>query len=600
MAKFDQLRDAWTGRWNEALNLWSNYVKLSTPRFCTNEAEEKREGLTGSFAMIRLTDHAVVISLAQVAHYELEDYPLEILGHEIGHHVYCPGDLLDHGRMIARMRRGLPEREHLAGFIANLYADLFINDRLRRLHNLRMDDVYKNIAKQQKQDSVDPLWNFYMRIYEILWGLPLKTLVSKSFEMTPELEGDAQLGNRVIRNYAGDWPGGAGRFAALCYPYIVQDNGAAAQSMLRPLMDSQQPGDGDTVPAGLTEIDPEELSGAIHPALDPEFDRAGDGEEDGVGGDSEGPGGKLDPNAQGGGPGQHREPFEYGQILRSLGMDLSDVQVAVRYYRERAAPHLVSFPVREVATAADPLPEGLDVWDPGSPLERIDWIETAVRSPIIIPGFTTYERVYGITEGGEPEVEPVDLDLYVDCSGSMPNPARAVSYPALAGAIIALSALRVGSRVQATLWSGAKQFQITDGFVSDEEAILSILCGYLGGGTAFPIHVLRDTYASRRASDRKVHILIISDDGVTTMFNNDEQQNSGWDIAARALAEADGGGTMVLQLYHDVDRNPQLVKAGKMGWDIHRIAGWDDLTAFARAFSRKHYAADTAAVRSGR
>ena len=32
--------------------------------------------------------------------------------------------------------------------------------------------------------------------------------------------------------------------------------------------------------------------------------------------------------------------------------------------------------------------------------------------------------------------EPVDLDLYVDSSGSMPDPQQQVSYPALAGAIV--------------------------------------------------------------------------------------------------------------------------------------------------------------------
>ena len=49
-----------------------------------------------------------------------------------------------------------------------------------------------------------------------------------------------------------------------------------------------------------------------------------------------------------------------------------------------------------------------------------------------------------------------------------------------------LFAIWVGSRVQATLWSGARQFETTKGFVSDERRILQILTGYLGGGTAFP------------------------------------------------------------------------------------------------------------------
>jgi hypothetical protein len=171
----------------------------------------------------------------------------------------------------------------------------------------------------------------------------------------------------------------------------------------------------------------------------------------------------------------------------------------------------------------------------------------------------------------------------------MPNPQVATSYLTLAGAIVALSALRVGSRVQATLWSGKRQFTVTDGFVRDENAVLRVLTGYFGGATAFPIHVLRDTYADRRPSDRKVHILIISDDGVTTLFDHDERRTSGWKISRMALEKAGGGGTMVLNLWTDWRKIHALERAGKEGWHIHQVQNWEDLEAFAREFSKLHY-----------
>ena len=102
------LRDTWAARWPAALALWSKFTKLREPVWCTTPAEERAEHLTGSFAMIRLDDHAVVISLRQVHEQKLDDYALEILAHEIGHHVFTPGDLTDHARMIAYMRRALP------------------------------------------------------------------------------------------------------------------------------------------------------------------------------------------------------------------------------------------------------------------------------------------------------------------------------------------------------------------------------------------------------------------------------------------------------------------------------------------------------------
>ena len=118
----------------------------------------------------------------------------------------------------------------------------------------------------------------------------------------------------------------------------------------------------------------------------------------------------------------------------------------------------------------------------------------------------------------------------------------------LAGAIVALFTLRVGARVQATLWSGKKQVTLTDGFIRDEDAILRVFTGFYGSATQFPIHVLRDTYAKRPPEARPAPILIISDDGVSTMFDADERGNDGWDMAARSLASARGAGLMVLNI----------------------------------------------------
>src|SRR5262245_15077785 len=92
------LRDAWSAQWPRALSLWSKFVKLSEPRWCLTPADEKRHGLAESFALIRLTDQAVVISLRQIHERGLERFGVEIMAHEIGHHVYVPASLRDQGR----------------------------------------------------------------------------------------------------------------------------------------------------------------------------------------------------------------------------------------------------------------------------------------------------------------------------------------------------------------------------------------------------------------------------------------------------------------------------------------------------------------------
>lgn len=574
-----EIQEQWKSRWQDALALWSKFTKLREPRWCFDEAEEAAESLTGSFAMIRLTDHAVVISIAQVVANKLQNFPLEIMAHEIGHHVYCPADLTDQGRMLARMRRALPSKEHHAPLIANLYADLLINDRLQRSANLRMAEVYKTLGN----DSTDKMWTFYMRVYEILWSLQKGTLTKG--EITSSLELDAQLGARVIRVYAKDWLKGAGRFAALCLTYLLEDDAKKMQQIIKGWMDIRNAGAG-AIPDGLIDIDADEIEGAIHPALDDELagiDSYGDAENK-----KKKP--KINPlTSNASSQGQMREPFEFGEILKGLGVNLSPHELAIRYYRERAIPHLVKFPTRDMPESKEPLIEGLDVWDIGSSVDDVDWVESAIVSPQIIPGITTVQRVYGTASGSLPEREPVDLDLYVDCSGSMPNPQYATSFLTLAGAIIALSALRTGSRVQATLWSGKHDYQTTNEFIRNEHDILKILTGYIGGATAFPIHLLRDTFANRTKKDRGAHVLVISDDGVDTMFEKDEKRNSGWDVARMALEKGRSGGTLVLNLWQDWQKTPVLVRANKEGWEVHRVQTWEQLVDFARAFSRAKY-----------
>jgi hypothetical protein len=586
-AEMKTLRERWSAAWPGALAAWSKFTRLRVPTLCLTEEEAQQEGLDGSFAMIRLHDQAVIVNLPDVAARGLDDYAREILAHEIGHHVLAPATLTDHTRMIARMRWALPTVEQHAPMLANLYTDLLINNRLHRSAGLRLPDVYRILRSEQ---PAGPVWTLYMRLYEILWSLERGTLGGGSTD--DRMEGDALLGARLLRSYALDWLDGAGRFAMLLLPYLMEESGN--RELLEAWFDTRNAATGGE-PAGLTEEDPGEREGAIHPAMDRELsdlDEEVDGPEA-----AEGEAPPADTGAQPSAQGQNREPFQYGEILRAAGIQLSDHDIAVRYYRERVRPHLVPFPSRRIPESTDPLPEGLEPWDIGHPIDAADWLQSVLQSPTIIPGMTTVQRVWGTSEGREPRREPLDLDLYVDSSGSMANPQRQVSYPALAGAILCLSALRAGARIQATLWSGTHQVTSTQGFVRNEEEILRVLTGYYGGSTAFPIHVLRSTYASRRKSDRPVHILVISDDGVSTLFDQDEQGGSGWEIAAMALDRAGGGGTLVLNLPQNWEQQDgyrgalAIIRRARdeQDWDVYRVAAWEDLVEFARRFSRRNY-----------
>ncbi len=586
VALTNNLRLEWSTQWPAALELWSRFVQLHEPTWCFTEADERAAQLSGSFAMIRLVDHSVVISLRLVAEYGLQGFAKEILAHEIGHHVYCPADLTDNARMLARMRVGLPTKEHLAPFISNLYSDLLINDRLQRSAGLEMSGVYLKLGSKCR----DRLWTLYMRICELLWKLDRGRLARG--EIDGRLNVDAQLGSRLTRSYSKDWMDGAGRFAALCLPYLLEDEAARTQKLMSIWNDTRCCGRG-AIPDGLTEIGDGELTGAIHPADDPDLS--------GI----EAPKPAPDADTAQAKARQtgtktsktYRQPIEYTEVLKAAGVDVDPAELAARYYRERAIPHLIPFPARKLPIATDPLPEGLDVWDVSAPLQQIDWLGTLLTSPQVVPGVTTRERHMGTSPDGEPEIIPVDLYLGVDCSGSMANPAHHLSYPVLAGAIIALSALRAGSQVQVVLSGEPGGTISTPGFQRNAATILKTLTSYLGTGYAFGIHRLTETFdsaakISSRFNSRPVHILIVSDNDMFSMLDSTSERRSGWDVAQLALGLAGGGGTFVLELPEYVrnskwsqDTAGYVNRIRTIGWNVSIVSSMEELVEFARRFS---------------
>lgn len=593
------LEQSWRAAWPDALAAWSPYTMLREPVFLESNKQAAEHGMAGEIAAIRLSDQAVMVNLESVQRQHLEGHALAILAHEVGHHVFVPGNLTDNARLfiaVKRMLEGLPEEA--AHLVANLYADLLINDRLQRSAGLEMAAVYRRL---RQDDGGSRVWQLYTRAYEHLWRLPAGTLCGG--QVSDETEADAMLIARIVRAFGGEWLRGARRFAAIVYRYLAEDEQERRQQTfaevgLQDTKGAGRPARGSAkdqaIPDGLTEIDASETED--NGSFDDEIaDPVGEGEREDEGERARTaerrraktggvPAREAAPHKEG----QNRQPFEYGQILRSLGLDLSEHEITTRYYRERALPHLIPFPSRRAPQATEPVAEGYEDWQAGDPLEALDLFGSVLQSPVVVPGVTTVQRVYGESPGSDPARRPVDLDIYVDCSGSMPNPGVDISYLSLAATILALSALRMGARVQATLWSGAGQFETTGGFVRDEKRIIGTITGYLGDGTAFPLSVLRETYAQRKPDEPPVHVVVISDDGVDTMLQADDQGTPGEAVCAAALERAGAGGTLVLNL--GAGRQwPLAERFSKLGFRVHPVSKWEDLIEFARAFVRENY-----------
>ncbi len=587
----EELRAQWQKAWPEAVKIWNPYVTLREPVWCLKTNQAKGEGLEGSFAMIRLSDHRIVIDLEMVHREKVGEFALQILAHEIGHHVFVPANLYDNAGLVSRMRLALSGIESRVPLVANLYGDILINDRLQRGMGLDMAAVYQRLQQDSTSNSL--LFTWYMRTFEYLWGLKRGFISGPN--QSPQVDADASLAAALVRSYARSWLKGAARFALLAYPYLIEDKEyeKAAKSFTA-LRDADKSGAGAEVVGGFAEIDEAMLEEVVDPRSE-----ALEGLEELIdeksGEDSADAGKRRKPavfNGKaligGAGPGQrYQEPGVYLDLMRQVDPQADENKLINRYYREIAMPHLVPFPVEESAPLAEMLPEGTDEWQPGDPVEELDWFETTMVSPVIIPGVTTRSRVYSPDFDVPSRQQPYNLYVGIDCSGSMNNPRFRFSWPICAGAIVSLSALRVGARVMACLSGEPGSFMETDGFETSEEKVLTVLTSYLGTGYAYGIPRLQTPHLKEIKG--KTHLLIVSDDDIFSMLQAAAPGGGlNFDIAESALNRAGGGGTFVLHSREHYHKN-ELARLRKMGWGVYFVADERQMLSFARAFANQFY-----------
>ena len=134
---------SWREAWPKALEVWSSYTQLREPLVLASDREARGEGMAGEIAAIRLSDQVIMLNAEQIATRGLEGHAVAILAHEIGHHIYVPGNLADNARLTAVLTRALPGLPaDTVQIVANLWADILINDRLQRQASIDMAAVY--------------------------------------------------------------------------------------------------------------------------------------------------------------------------------------------------------------------------------------------------------------------------------------------------------------------------------------------------------------------------------------------------------------------------------------------------------------------------
>jgi hypothetical protein len=570
----------WKSHWKQAKLEWNPLLRLQEPIWCLSHQDAKKEGLSGSFAMIRLTDHRIVINLEEIVERGIADYAIEVLAHEIGHHIFTPANLYDNAILLNRIRFALPGIEDRAPMVSNLYTDFLINDKLQRINKLRMSKVYQVI---NSEDNFSEFWTLMMRTYEYLWRLNRGELATNLSFHSKKIDADASLLASLVRSYSKNWIHGGGRFAVMVYPYLMDDKTFQdARKKILILLDAEDAGLGAMDISGMTELDLE----GYDEIIDMRKEALGLQEDEGENSDSLG----SEKNKLGGqGPRNgYMGPGNYIDLMKQVNPKADEQRLINAYYKEIALPHLIDFPVEISENVSLDLPEGLETWDIGDPIEEVDWLQSAILSPTLIPGLTTQKRTYGSDSDNTISESPLNVYIGIDCSGSMMNPKQNFSWPVLAATVIGLSALRAGASVMGCHSGEPGDYLETDGFITDETDLLTTLTSYLGTGYAYGIERLRKPF--EKEPTKKSHIVIVTDNDIFNMLDSDTQtKQTHWELAELALKNAGGHGTMVLHSHPGYNKD-FVIRLEKMGWKVYYVTNETELLKFASEFSQQNYA----------
>ncbi len=531
----------WRPAWDYAQTLWG--VQLHDPELVA-------EPHPPSFAWFSFPPQITVdvpALTAADATAELES----VFAHEIGHHVLSPSTRLDSLKLRHQLGRALlasdrPAVPELLNLLSNLWSDQLINLRVAALQRRRDPETEPGVIRLWRRLSVekpkDPLSWVLRRAYELCWALPPGTLCridppvarrpgqpqvepqepvwtavkqDKYAEQEKKLQtakaeveaaeqaieaqiladpvADAHLLARLVKVFADDPISGALSFGMLIAPYLPR-TGELADAILAGCAGEAGAGAPTAAEIGAVLGDPRLSAPPVHPAA--------------AGADP--PSGSA--IARGAGQG-----YGLAETLALYDPSLTDAVMAA-WYRNQARPWVKPLTEPRPSSDAADLPGPLEQWELGDDLADLDWPGSLTAAPEILPGITTRRRAR-IDDPERPAQVSVRLDLYIDSSGSMPDPRRG-SPAVLAGAILALSVLRGGGAVRPTSWASPGQVAGPDRFLRDPVAVMAGIAYYFAGGTSFPLDLLRDRYAGLPDADDTVrrHLVVLSDDGLSSMF----------------------------------------------------------------------------------
>jgi hypothetical protein len=520
-------------------------------------ALERPAPLTGvpSIAQIHLGSRQVQLNYDWILRHDLADCVEALLAHEVGHHVRYPGTLAVEARMRLIEKSLIP----IPGYsLTNLFTDLMINEHLGSTLREPLVKLYRALVPASALQR-DPAFAFYLGVYEELWELPPGTLLGSAtadFERAhPGFRGDARLLCERLFHLEPN-----------IYTQFLYFVSVLSRYLKPPELEKPEPQ--NPSPCHADEPNPDDWAEALRP----------NGPEKAAVQKALREGWLAETDAD-----KLTGKTSLARRIAGLpGMQTGDAnavpEIMGAFYRREAERYLFH-PPPQLLLGEAVVPTSLEDWEWSEPVKDIDWLQSLLRGGPELGAIQPVKRTrIAETEGYEAPLWHPLMEIYLDVSGSMPDPRLTLNAMTLAALILATAALRKGGSARALLYS--QDTVAYWNWCRSETELSRFLMHYIGGGTNFPF--ARLAVSLEECADRKPTRVIITD---ADFHKNFAEEKSARRILAQAVRSS---GPFVLLLHRVASESARPYR--ELGAEVIEIADLEDFPKMAAKLAEALFA----------
>jgi hypothetical protein len=478
------------GAWREAQKVWDVGVTLSQPR--PTDKTDKAKGQADELAYIDLETRQVVVNLALLGKMDATTSLTAVLAHELGHHVKYPHTLALAASLILLEKRLIPG---LQQSLTNLFFDLLVNEHVGRTRHQELCAVYRGFQKQLKaKEKMSPVFLFYLAVYEELWNLEPGALVPK--EQLGAIEKSYAGFRNDARVFAQTFYAIAGihrQFVYFCSRFIRYIEDPTTFVYLSPFGKDGASPDADDFDSAVRGLHSGDIEDALLEAKDNGWLKDGGLKDE-----------------------QDDDPLvtidKITEHLPGKGGGEFKLALVSKHYKRLVDQHIIKPPPGS-PTPEPTLPSVLEDWEWGDSPKTIDWTGSVLaRGPLA--GVHPLRRDLLPDDPSPVEKDFPAVEIYLDTSGSMPNPQAQLNVMTLAAQILCASCLRKGGKVRGAIYSSGPV--MTCDWLYDEERARRFFLHYVGGGTDYPFKLLRKWSEETRDV---IRVIISDSDFLSNVLN---------------------------------------------------------------------------------